>query len=189
LVPLRLTPSVRQSKATLMRIPLGSLTVVAALVAVLVLPIRGQAPDLVGGLAKARAQWSEGRPTSYEFKLQPICGLCPPFLRGKEPHFRVREGVGRQTNGEYDYLASYATVEAQFAFIGSQLERRLVKIELAYDSTLGHPTRAYFDPTLNTEDEFGFQVIEFKVLIHRTDSLPNFGLPPPAFGFVAHSTR
>lgn len=172
-----------------MRIPLGTLTVVAAVVAVLVLPIHGQAPDLVGGLAKARAQWSEGRPTAYEFKLQPICGMCPPFPRGKEPHFRVREGVGRQTNGEYDYLASYATVEAQFAFIGSQVERRLVKIELAYDSKLGYPTRAYFDPTLTTEDEFGFQVIEFKVLTDRTDGLPTIGLQPSASGFVAQSTR
>jgi hypothetical protein len=152
------------------------LTVMAALV-VQVLPIRGQAPDFVGGLAKARAQWSEGRPTAYEFKLQPICGMCPPFPRGQEPHFRVREGVGRQTNGEYAYLAGYASVEAQFAFIESQVARRLVKIELAYDSQLGYPTRAYFDPTLlTTEDEFGFQVVDFKVLTGRTDDCKVLGL-------------
>jgi hypothetical protein len=161
-----------------MRIPLGTLTVLAALVAVPALPSHGQVPDLAGGLAKARARWSEGRATAYEFRLQPICGMCPPFPRGEEPHYRVRAGVGRQTNGDYAYLASYATVEAQFAFIGSQIERRLLKIELAYDSQLGYPMRAYFDPTLASEDEFGFQVIEFKALAE-----------PAAFDFVAHSIR
>lgn len=172
-----------------MRITIGTSTVSAVLAAVLVLPIQGQAPDLVGDLAKAQAQWSSNSPTAYEFKLQPICGMCPPYARGNEPHFRVREGVGRQINGESVDLASYVTVEAQFVFIGSQVERRMVKIELAYDSKLGYPTRAYFDPTLTTEDEFGFQVIEFRAMAGRTDSPPNIGLQPSAFGFVAHSAR
>jgi hypothetical protein len=162
-----------------------------ALAAALVLPVDGQTPDPIGsGLAKARAQWSGSRPAAYEFKLQPICGMCPPYLRGAEPHFRVREGVGRQVNGEAVELARYSTVEDQFAFIGSQIARRVVKIEVAYDPQLGYPTRAYFDPTLTaSEDEFGFQVIEFRILANRTDSLPNIGLQPSAFGFVAHSQR
>lgn len=173
-----------------MRISVGMFTVVVALAIPLILPVRGQTPSLAEGLAKAMAQWSGIRPAAYEFKLQPICGMCPPYPPGKEPKFVVREGVGKQINGEADELASYATVEDQFVFIASQVERRVVKIELAYDSQLGYPIRAYFDPTtLTTDDEYGFKVIEFKILANRAHSLPNIGLQPAAFDFVAHSLR
>ena len=120
-------------------------------------------------LARAEARWSAQAPEAYEFTFERIC-FCAPRPPGRPPWvFRVKKGQGSLL-GEIDAgtradLEKYSTVEKQFAFIRSALEKKPEQTEIEYDVDRGYPQRVYIDPRRNVfDDEYGFRIKDFRVL-------------------------
>ena len=170
---------------------MGALSVAIAVTSVIATQAQvAPAPDALGDLSRAEAKWTTSKPRNYEFRIQLLCGLCPPLPPGREPHlFQVQNGVstlsGNPNATERADLAKYGTVESQFSFIRHYVDQKPARAELAYDPQLGHPLRVYFDLNNNvTDDEFGFLVSAFKVLSEGKRALPNNALQPTGASVV-----
>jgi hypothetical protein len=130
--------------------------------------------ELPAALAAAEAKWAVKKPDVYEFTYKRICfcPLPPPGKPGSEPIvFRVLNGVGYLQGAWADRpeagqgLAPYSTVEKQFDYIRTELDKHPYRAEIVYDTDDGHPTRVYIDPLQNTADEeYGFTVMGFTSL-------------------------
>jgi hypothetical protein len=128
--------------------------------------IAGVPPDTLQQLASAEARWATTKPAAYEFRVEAACnGLIPPRPPGYEPPLmRVRAARNTTEIDPSAWSAKYDTVEKQFAFIRTAWNSKPVGMNVEYDQRLGHPIRVCVDPTLVTDDEFGFVVTDFKVL-------------------------
>ena len=67
---------------------------------------------------------------------------------------------------------NYATVERQFAFIRKALEGRPYRVDVRFDPRRGYPTRVCVDPSVVTDDDFGFVITDFKILPNAGGSSP-----------------
>jgi len=120
-------------------------------------------------LARAEVMWSANMPEAYEFTFERIC-FCAPRPPGQPPWvFRVRNGhgslIGETNDGRRADFEKYSTVEKQFAFIRSALEKKPERAEIGYDPKHGYPKRVYIDPRRNTfDDEHGFVIKDFRAL-------------------------
>jgi len=122
-------------------------------------------------LARAEVRWSANTPEAYEFTFERICFCAPRPPPGQPPWvFRVKNGqgslVGETDAGRRaDFEKKYSTVEKQFAFIRSALEKKPEGTEIEYDPNHGYPKRVYIDPRRNTfDDEHGFLIKDFRIL-------------------------
>ena len=120
-------------------------------------------------LVRAEARWAVNTPEAYEFTFERIC-FCAPPPPGQAPwRFRVKGGqgvlIGETSAGRRADFEKYSTVEKQFAFIRSSLEKKPERTEIEYDPKYGYPKRVYIDPRSNTfDDEYGFLIKDFRVL-------------------------
>ena len=116
-------------------------------------------------LAKAEATWLAEKPRAYQFTLRLACnGLIPTPPPGYGLWLFEVNGEETRLAGLRPDLADYATVERQFAFIRKAVERRPYRVDVQYDPRRGHPTRVCVDPSVVTDDDFGFVITDFKVL-------------------------
>src|SRR4051812_26961159 len=128
--------------------------------------IAGVPPDALQQLAGAEARWATAKPAAYEFKVEPACnGLIPPTPSGyQSPLMQVRGARNTSAIDPSAWSAKYDTVEKQFAFIRTAWNSKPVGMKVEYDQRLGYPIRVCVDPTLGTDDEFGFIVTDFRVI-------------------------
>src|SRR4051812_45596696 len=133
------------------------------------------APEPVEQLARAESRWLANKPDAYEFRFEYACnGLIPPQpnppLPGAQPWtFQVKGGqstlVADVTATVRAKMEQYETVEKQFAFIRTAWESRPHALSVTYDQRLGYPTRVCVDPALTVDDEFGFVITDFRVMV------------------------
>ena len=109
-------------------------------------------------LESARARWAAQAPAVYSYTLSRVC-FCPVEWIGPVT-VTVRNGVVEsvkytQTGGDVTPLArgNFPAVEGLFAAIDSARANRVARLDVAYDATLGYPTRIDVDVNLKTADE------------------------------------
>ena len=129
-------------------------------------------PEQLEQLARAESRWLANKPDVYEFRFEYGCnGLIPPQpnppLPGAQPWmFQVKGGrstlMADVTAPVRAKMEQYETVEKQFAFIRTAWGSRPHAVSVTYDQRLGYPTRVCVDPTLATDDEFGFVITDFR---------------------------
>jgi hypothetical protein len=121
---------------------------------------------LLDELTKAEAIWLAEKPQTYQFTFRFACNNDPstrPPGSGGLWLFQVN-GKETQLAGVRPDLADYATVERQFAFIRTAVERRPSRADVRYDPRRGYPTRVCVDPSVASGDGFGFVITAFKIL-------------------------
>jgi Family of unknown function (DUF6174) len=120
---------------------------------------------LLDELAEAEATWVAQKPHAYQFTFRFACnGLIATPPPGYGLWLFEVNGEATRFAGVRPDMADYATVERQFAFIRKAVERRPFRVDVRYDPRRGYPTRVCVDPSVVTDDDFGFLITDFKIL-------------------------
>jgi len=134
-----------------------------------------QSPSPEADLAKARAKWTAGHVSSYEFTLRVQGMYPPPFPRAVV--FHVANGTSTSLT-EFDsrwrtLFERLGSIDKLFAFIEGKLKAKPDGVRIAYDATLGYPTDVFIDPSKRMADEEEvFQVADFKRLASTEPAIP-----------------
>jgi hypothetical protein len=116
-------------------------------------------------LSAARARWSSSGITTYNYRLSRLC-LCDARVAGP---FRVRvedaavraaiyqgaaaSGVADGTRVADEDLVNVMTIDRLFNVIAGAVAKKACTIDVAYDPTLGYPTKIDIDLDAETADE------------------------------------
>jgi hypothetical protein len=128
--------------------------------------IAGVPPDALQQLAGAEAKWAINKPAAYEFRVEPACNdlIGPNLPEFRQPLIRVSGGPNTRDVHRTGWAAKYDTVEKQFQFIRTAWNSKPLGMRAEYDQRHGYPIRVCVDPSLVTDDEFGFVVTDFRVI-------------------------
>jgi hypothetical protein len=127
-------------------------------------PSTGHSLTAAEALAQAERRWAANKVANYDFSIRVEC-FCflPPIMT-----FQVRDdessapGLDAATRARVN---SFATVEAVFALLSEHLKRQPATFEVDYDQTLGHPTKAAIDVSVNAaDDELRFEIVELRLI-------------------------
>ena len=116
-------------------------------------------------LAAAEAIWKRAPLRSYEYTLHYGAIVVNADCKSLTLRTRVVNGVVMRTVGCQALRSSYSSVPMMFQFLKETLATHPDKIEVTFDETMGYPVRVFVDPKSDvTDDEFYFEVTDFKVL-------------------------
>jgi hypothetical protein len=116
-------------------------------------------------LAAAEAIWKRAPLRSYEYTLHYGAFVVDTECESLTLRTRVINGVVMRTAGCQTLRSSYSSVPMIFQFLRETLATHPDKIEVTFDETMGYPISVFVDPKSDiTDDEFHFEVTDFKVL-------------------------
>jgi Family of unknown function (DUF6174) len=116
-------------------------------------------------LAAAEAMWKRAPLRSYEYTLHYGAFVVDTECESLTLRTRVVNGLVMRTAGCQTLRSSYSSVPMIFQFLKETLATHPDKIEVTFDETMGYPVSVFVDPKSDiTDDEFHFEVTDFKVL-------------------------
>jgi hypothetical protein len=141
------------------------LLVVVALLVGAVEGAHAQVNGIADQLAAAEAIWKRAPLRSYEYTLHYSAFVVDTECESRTLRTRVVNGVVMRTVGCRALRSSYSSVPMIFQFLKETLATHPDKIEVTFDEKTGYPVSVFVDPRSDiTDDEFHFEVTDFKVL-------------------------
>ena len=116
-------------------------------------------------LTVAEAIWKRAPLRSYEYTFHYGAFVIYTECKSQTLWTRVINGVVMRTTGCPALRSSYSSVPMLFQFLRETLATQPDRIEVTFDETIGYPVSVFVDPKADvTDDEFHFEVTDFKVL-------------------------
>lgn len=136
-------------------------------------------------VAPHRTKWQEAGISDYEFsivhfgavqsappmrvlvrdgKVQSATLSCLPSQSADNCNALEQAWLARRGGGALvDHAKTIPQIFDEIISVRAAASKQKARIQVTFDSTFGYPTRFNFDDPTGDDDEFGFQISEFKV--------------------------
>ena len=117
-----------------------------------------------GDTTRARLQWAEHGPASYDLTLFRSCECLPSMTGPVVVSVVDGEVVARRYASSDEPVSAelaphFPSVEALFALVDEWQRRRPARLAVQYDPTFGHPVHVFVDPDARmADDEIAYTV-------------------------------
>ena len=115
-------------------------------------------------LMRHRQRWEASHITHYRYVLEPVC-FCPPdytrpvIIEVANDTVISIHYLDDGTTPKIDFFERYTTIDKLFVLIQDALKQPNSRLNVAYDSQFGYPSKAAIDYQPNAvDDEFYFTV-------------------------------